>query len=83
MMELGGRSLQEFLDWMARERGLQLRFASPEVAASAPGIVLNGSIDGMTLDEALESVLPTCRMSHRIEGDALLIRHAGSPNGPS
>jgi FecR protein len=71
---LEGRSLQQFLHWIARERGLQLRFASPDVASSAPGILLNGSIEGMTLDEALESVLLTCRMSHRVDGETLLIQ---------
>ncbi len=74
MLALEGRSLQEFLEWVARERGLRLQFASADLAGSAPGIALNGSIDGMTLDEALESVLLTCRMSHRIEGDVLIVR---------
>ena len=36
-------------------------------------IVLNGSIEGMSLDEALQSVLPTCRMRHRIEDGILRI----------
>jgi len=74
MLDIDGRALQQFLEWMARERGLRLGFESPEVAGSAPGIVLNGSIQGMTLDQALESVLSTCRLSSRIDGDILLVR---------
>lgn len=73
LLELEGRTLQEFLDWIARERGLRVQFASAEDAAAARRTILSGSIDGMTLDEALDSVLPTCRMSHRIAGDQLLI----------
>jgi ferric-dicitrate binding protein FerR (iron transport regulator) len=77
---LEGRSLQQFLEWIARERGLQLRFASPDVASAAPEIRLNGSIDGMTLDEALESVLLTCRMAHRVDGGTLLIQSSREPS---
>jgi ferric-dicitrate binding protein FerR (iron transport regulator) len=76
--DVQGRSLQEFLTWAARERGLHLRFVQPDLAAAAPGIVLSGSIDGLTLDEALESVLLTCRMSHRIEERALVISRAAA-----
>lgn len=71
MMRLDGRSLDEFLDWMARERGLSVEFANPGIARSAMGIRLNGSIDGMTLDEALKSVLSTSQMTHRISGSVL------------
>ncbi|HKQ60778.1 MAG TPA: FecR family protein, partial [Candidatus Polarisedimenticolaceae bacterium] len=74
MMRLEGRTLREFTAWVARERGLELRFAGPAAAEAAERIRLNGSIDGMTLEEALDSVLPTCRMSYRIEDAALVIR---------
>lgn len=73
MMEIEGRSLREFLDWIARERGLQLQFTNGDLNAVASGITLNGSIEGMTLDQALESVLPTCRMTHRLNRDVLLV----------
>jgi ferric-dicitrate binding protein FerR (iron transport regulator) len=73
MPDIDGRSLQSFLAWLAHERGLRLVFATPETAAAAPGIVLKGSIAGMTLDQALDSVLMTCRLSSRIEGDVLRI----------
>lgn len=73
MLELDGKSLREFLDWMARERGLRLEFANELVARSAVEIRLNGSIDRMTLDEALKSVLSTCRMSARITGNVLFV----------
>ena len=81
LMELEGRSLREFLDWVVRERGLRLRFASPDLADSALEITLNGSIEGMTLDQAMESVLPTCRMIHRIERDVLIIERLAAARG--
>ena len=73
MLELEGRSLRDFLNWEVRERGLSLSFASPELPASASRIVLSGSVQGMTLDEALDSVLPTCGMTYRIQEDTLII----------
>lgn len=74
MLRLEGRSVRDFLDWVARERGLTLRFETAELAASAPGIRLAGSIEKMTLDQALDSVLPTCRMAYRIDHGALIVR---------
>ncbi len=79
MMELEERSLREFLDWIVRERGLRLAFETDDLASSASGVVLSGSIQGMTLDQALESVLPTCRMRHRIDRDVLLVGPADEP----
>lgn len=78
-MAIEGRFLGEFLDWMARERGLGLRFGRDDLAASASTIRLNGSIDGLTLDQALESVLPTCGMRHRIEGGLLVVEPLDGP----
>lgn len=68
-----GRSAREFLDWVAHEKGLSLRFDTPEAAAAASTVTLRGSVEGMTLDEALDSVLPTCGMVHRIEGGVLRV----------
>jgi len=79
-MAIEGRFLREFLDWMARERGLGLQFRRNDLAASASTIRLNGSIEGLTLDQALESVLLTCGMRHRIEGGLLVVE---APDGPA
>jgi ferric-dicitrate binding protein FerR (iron transport regulator) len=83
LMELEGHSLREFLDWVVRERGLKLRFASPDLADSAAEIDLSGSIQGMTLDQAMEAVLPTCRMMHRIERDVLFVERLATGSGSS
>ena len=70
---IDGRRLGEFLQWAAREKGVRPRYEGAELARTAPGIVLSGSIEGMTPDEALESVLATCGLRSRIEGDSLII----------
>jgi ferric-dicitrate binding protein FerR (iron transport regulator) len=81
MMAIDGRPLGEFLDWTARERGLRLQFASPSLSASASTIVLSGSIENLTLDEALESVLATCGLSARVHDDVLMIGAAAPGAG--
>lgn len=73
MLDLEGRSARAFLDWVARERGFRLRFSDEALTRAADEIVLGGSIEGLTLDEALEAVLPTCRMVHRVEDGDLVI----------
>lgn len=62
-----------FLEWAARERGLRLEYDGEAVARAAGETRLAGSIEGMTVDEALASVLPACGLRHRVEADALVI----------
>jgi ferric-dicitrate binding protein FerR (iron transport regulator) len=77
-MAIEGRSLREFLDWLVREHGGRLEFDDPALAGRAPGIVLRGTIEGMSLDEALRSVSATCGVTSRWEGDILVVRAANS-----
>ena len=72
-LAIEGRRLSAFLDWIARERGLTLRFASDDLRTAADRITLRGSIEGMTLDEALASVLATCGMHPLIEDGHLVL----------
>jgi ferric-dicitrate binding protein FerR (iron transport regulator) len=65
MMDLEGRTAHEFLEWSAREQGWDLVFDSAELASSAGSITVAGDISGMTVDQALDAVLPSCRMMHR------------------
>ena len=74
MLDLEGRSAMDFLDWIARERGWTLVFADEKVARSAGEIVLGGRVERLTLEEALDVVLPICRMTYRVEDGVLLIR---------
>jgi len=76
MLDLEGRSARTFLEWVARERGWRLVFADEQVARSAEEIELGGTVQQLTLDEALEAVLPTCGLSFRIDRDLLVIGDA-------
>ncbi len=73
MLELEGRTAREFLDWVARERGWALAFEDQDVAQAAERTVLAGTAERLTIDEALEAVLPTCRMRHFVRDGTLVV----------
>lgn len=74
-----GRSLREYLDWVSRETGLEIRFASAGLAAAAAEIRLFGSIEGLTPEESLEIVLPGSALTWTVEGENLLISDLTPP----
>lgn len=72
--ELEGTTLDSFLAWINRETGWSPRFLDPEAAEGAASVVLHGSIEGMRPTQALEAVLPTCGLVHRLDGGILVIQ---------
>jgi ferric-dicitrate binding protein FerR (iron transport regulator) len=73
VLDVEGRTAASFLEWVARERGWRLTYADPAVALSARTTRIAGSLAGLTLDQSLEAVLPSCRLTHRIEGGVLVV----------
>jgi hypothetical protein len=71
--DLEGLTARAFLDRVARERGWTLTFADAELARSAEEIVLAGTVERLTLEQSLDAVLPTCRMTHRLDDGVLRI----------
>jgi hypothetical protein len=71
--DIEGRRLDSFLAWIARETGRQIQFESEESQMSASNIVLHGTINGLSLDEALATVLPTCGLTHRVSSGKIYI----------
>ena len=76
--DLDGLSARAFLDRIARERGWTLSFADDEAARIAAESVLRGSIGGLSGDQALEAVLPTCGLTHRIDGGRLIVERSAT-----
>jgi ferric-dicitrate binding protein FerR (iron transport regulator) len=70
---LEGSTLGALLQWVSRYHGLRWRYAEPELGARVESIVLHGSIDGLTAQEALEAVLPACGLTFRRNGDRFII----------
>ncbi len=77
-IEIEGRTLGEFLDWVCREAGWRLEFVDPALAESARDIRVHGAIEELTLEQALSVVLPGSRLSYRLEDGVLRVaRGAG------
>ena len=64
--------MQSFLDWVARETALEVRYHA-DIEASAPGIRLHGTIEHLRPDEALAVVLRGSGLDYRIEEGELLV----------
>ena len=54
--DIDGATLEEYLGWFARQRGLALEWDEPGSRARAGSIRLSGSIAGMSLDQGFEFV---------------------------
>lgn len=70
---IDGRSLRAYLDHAAAEHGWTVRYASPAVAGSANRIVLHGSVEGLSAEQALDVVLASSGLEHRLRDGELLI----------
>jgi ferric-dicitrate binding protein FerR (iron transport regulator) len=70
---LEGARVPAFLRWVSREQGWRWQVEDPRMLDRIEQIVLHGSIDGLTPEEALSAVLPTCGLTFRLEGDRLIV----------
>lgn len=75
---LEGRSLRDFLDWVAEETGWQVRFARASDEQQAAKTELHGSIAGLTPEQAVEAVLPVSGVDHVLEDGTLTIQRIAS-----
>ena len=57
--DIDNQSLAVFLQWIARETGRHLVYATPQAEATAGTVKLRGSIEGLDADVALTTVLAT------------------------
>lgn len=74
-----GRTLEQFLGWVARETGWEVRFADEELAASAKGIVLHGGLAGLRPDQAPFAVLPGAGLEGELQEGTLVVRRLKAP----
>jgi ferric-dicitrate binding protein FerR (iron transport regulator) len=70
---LEGLTLAEFLQWLAREQGWRLEYATPELARHAATVELHGSIDGLSGEEALAAVMASTGWRYTLADGALAI----------
>lgn len=72
-IDIEGMPLSRFLAWAARETGREVVYASPQTEAEVAGIVVHGSIAGLTPTQALEAVLGTTSVRAAVAGGILVI----------
>jgi ferric-dicitrate binding protein FerR (iron transport regulator) len=73
------RTVAEFLEWVARETGRRIAYASPEAQRVAETVRLRGSVEGLDPDTALSAVLSTTEFEIYETGDGLIgVRLASS-----
>jgi ferric-dicitrate binding protein FerR (iron transport regulator) len=70
---LEGRTLFDFLDWIAAEHGWQLRFVDSGAERKARATTLHGSIEGLTPGEALDAVVPTSGVACELQAGVLQV----------
>jgi len=80
--DLDGRFLAEFLEWASRETGMTVVYLDASTAQAARGIALSGSVEGLTPEEALAAVLPTCGLDHEIEEGTVILKPRLAEGGP-
>jgi ferric-dicitrate binding protein FerR (iron transport regulator) len=71
--QLEGRPLPEFLAWAERDGGRPIRFADPALERASAETIVYGAIDRLTVEEALDVVLPSCGLARRADGDVITI----------
>ena len=71
--EIEGRTLGEFLAWVGRETGWQVRWRESAAERQALANVLHGSVEGLPPEQALAAVLPTCGLAHRIDDGTVVV----------
>jgi ferric-dicitrate binding protein FerR (iron transport regulator) len=79
--QLEGRPLPEFLAWAEREGGRPIRFADPALEKANATTIVYGAIERLTVDEALDVVLPSCGLARRTDEDVITIVAADDGSG--
>ena len=62
-----------FLRWVAREHGWQLNFANRDVERHAGSAAVEGDLEGLTFEQALDIVMSSCELNYHIESGVLRV----------
>jgi len=61
------------LNWIAREYGLNLHFDTEHNKRLSQLLILHGDIDGLTLSQALTTVLSTTEFGYELQDNQLTV----------
>jgi ferric-dicitrate binding protein FerR (iron transport regulator) len=73
-----GRPLGVYLEYLCREQGWTLAYADTRLARDVSGMLVHGSVEGLSPADALSVVLSTSGLAHRLDGGHLVVSRAGS-----
>jgi ferric-dicitrate binding protein FerR (iron transport regulator) len=68
-----GQSLRSVLDHLATEEGWSLRYDDGDVGNIVARVVLHGSVEGLSAEEALEVALATSGLQYRLHDGRLVV----------
>lgn len=71
--DIENSSLLEFLRWVERETGMELKIDSEAIRVETRRSRLHGSIAGMAPLDALEAVLATTKFTYSVDGGSIVI----------
>jgi hypothetical protein len=66
------------LESLSREHGWTLSYADGALGREADQIILHGSIDGLTPEQALDVALQTSGLAYRLRNGNLVVFRVGS-----
>lgn len=64
-IDIEQRPLTALVDWVSRETGKQIVYASPQLQAQAAQLILRGSVDELSPEQALAAALAPTSFEHR------------------
>ena len=73
---LEGSTLEQFLAWVESEGGRQVEFRPPRLREEVAATVLHGTIRGLSMNGALETVLPAAGLTSQLAGSRVIIERA-------
>lgn len=71
--DIEDQSLAQFLEWVARETGASVQYATVEARAAAEALTLRGSIEGLDPSTALKAVLSTTQFVHQQADEGVIL----------
>lgn len=72
--DIDRQPLTDFLGWIERETGKQVVYATPQVRQGAAQMILRGSVDNLTPEQALAAVLATTSFRHTEDAGTIRIQ---------
>lgn len=82
-LDIEGLHLSSFLERIAREHGWGLGYADASLARDASEIVLHGSVQGLSPEDAVQVAITTSGLAHRLDnGTLVVLRGADGKGGP-